>query len=315
MRKAFVGVTDKDWYEFLSSRTDLTEVNFWQPGGRVQFKALSQGDLFLFKLHSPNNYIVGGGFFAASSLLPVSIAWDTFGPMNGVGSLDELRRRLARFRKEPVRHGDDYTIGNIVLEHAFFLQREAWIRVPADFSLNIVSGKTYDLDKGYGLELSTALSSVFAHGGIVSVQRNVAEGVVGRMFSEPALIRRRIGQGAFRLLVTDSYERRCAVSGEHTLPVLQAAHIRPVTIGGEHHVSNGLLLRSDIHTLFDRGYVTITPDYKFAVSRRLNADWSNGKAYYGLAGTRIQLPRDKSYWPAQQTLEWHADEVFLDRAK
>ena len=78
MLKAFVGVTDHDWYEFLGHRPDLTEVNFWQPGGRVLFRALEPGDLFLFKLHSPNNYIVGGGFFATSSLLPMSIAWDTF---------------------------------------------------------------------------------------------------------------------------------------------------------------------------------------------------------------------------------------------
>lgn len=311
MRKAYVGVTDHDWYEFLSHRPELTEVNFWQPGGRVQFRALSPGDLFLFKLHSPNNYIVGGGFFATSSLLPVSIAWDTFGSMNGVGSLEELRRRLARFRREPVRPGEDYTIGNIVLEQTFFLRREAWIPVPTDFSLNIVSGKTYDLDQGSGRELSAALSMALASPTAVSVQRNVAEGVVGRMFSDPVMIRRRMGQGAFRIMVTDSYERQCAVSREHTLPVLQAAHIRPVTAGGEHQVSNGLLLRSDIHTLFDRGYVTITPDYKFAVSKRLDADWRNGKVYYGLAGKTIQLPRDKSCWPSTDTLEWHADEIFL----
>jgi len=62
MRKAFVGVTDQRWFETLSSSLDLPEVNFWQPGGKALFKALSPGDLFLFKLHSPNNYIVGGVF-------------------------------------------------------------------------------------------------------------------------------------------------------------------------------------------------------------------------------------------------------------
>ena len=86
MPRAFIGVTDHDWYEYLSSRPALTEVNFWQPGGHVAFKALDPGELFLFKLHSPNNYIVGGGFFATSSLLPVSIAWETFRDMNGAGS-------------------------------------------------------------------------------------------------------------------------------------------------------------------------------------------------------------------------------------
>lgn len=46
------------------------------------------------------------------------------------------------------------------------------------------------------------------------------------------LIRHRLGQGAFRVLVTDAYQRRCAISGEKTLPVLEAAHIRPYSQHG-----------------------------------------------------------------------------------
>jgi putative restriction endonuclease len=131
------------------------------------------------------------------------------------------------------------------------------------------------------------------------------------MFSEPVLTRRRLGQGAFRVLVTDTYARRCAITGEHTLLVLEAAHIKPVMLGGQHEVNNGLLLRSDVHTLFDRGYVTITPDFKFRVSRRLDKDWSNGKVYYALAGNTIHVPNDASSRPDSSVLEWHADEVFL----
>jgi putative restriction endonuclease len=63
----FVGVTDGDWYELLANQPGLDEVNFWQPGGNHQFKALSPGELFLFKLHSPLNFIVGGGVFAHAS--------------------------------------------------------------------------------------------------------------------------------------------------------------------------------------------------------------------------------------------------------
>lgn len=310
MRKAYVGVTDHDWFEFLSSRPELTEVNFWQPGGKVLFRALSPGDLFLFKLHSPNNYIVGGGFFATSSLLPVSLAWDTFGPMNGVASYGEMRRRIEKYRLVPPSPAEDYTIGNIVLEQTFFFRREAWIPVPADFKLNTVQGKTYDLDVGLGREMWMQLEARLRARATASVQQNVGEGVVSRMFSDPVLARRRLGQGAFRVLVTDTYGRQCAVTNEHTLPVLQAAHIRPVADGGEHLVTNGLLLRSDVHTLFDRGYVTITPEYKFRVSSRLRTDWKNGKVYYQLDGARIHLPEDSSHWPDPQLLEWHSDAVF-----
>jgi HNH endonuclease len=311
MRKAFVGVTDHDWYEFLSSRPDLTEVNFWQPGGRTLFKALSPGELFLFKLHSPNNFIVGGGFFATSSLLPLSMAWDTFGSMNGVASLTEMRRRVAKFRSVAAKPNEDFTIGNVILEQAFFFTRDAWIPIPSDFSLNIVQGKTYGLDVGTGRELWDALQLRLEANSIISPQRNVAEGTVRRMFADPVLARRRLGQGAFRVLVTDSYERQCAITREHTLPVLQAAHIRPVTQTGEHHITNGLLLRSDVHTLFDRGYVTVSPDFKFRVSPRLNADWQNGKIYYALDGQPIQLPKDPACHPDRAQLEWHADTVFL----
>ena len=81
------------------------------------------------------------------------------------------------------------------------------------------------------------------------------------------------GQGIFRIGVTDAYDRACAVTTEHSLPVLEAAHIRPYSEGGEHRVSNGLLLRSDIHRLFDKGYVTVTPDYRFLLSQRLKQDF------------------------------------------
>jgi putative restriction endonuclease len=56
--------------QFLSSRGRLEEVNFWQPGGHTIFMALQPGELFLFKLHSPRNFIVGGGVFAHSDILP-----------------------------------------------------------------------------------------------------------------------------------------------------------------------------------------------------------------------------------------------------
>jgi putative restriction endonuclease len=103
-------------------------------------------------------------------------------------------------------------------------------------------------------------------------------------YGEPTLIRPRLGQGAFRISVTDVYDRRCAVTGERTLPLLDAAHIRPYSHGGEHEITNGLLLRTDIHRLFDLGYVTVSSDGKFEVGRRLKEDFENGKYYYAMHG-------------------------------
>jgi putative restriction endonuclease len=126
------------------------------------------------------------------------------------------------------------------------------------------------------------------------------------------LARARLGQGAFRVLVTDAYDRRCAVTGERTLPVLEAAHIQPYANNGPHLVSNGLLLRSDLHQLFDRGYLTITDDLRVEVSKRIREEFSNGREYYKHSGERIaNLPRSESERPARDFLRWHNENVFV----
>jgi len=108
-----------------------------------------------------------------------------------------------------------------------------------------------------------------------------------------------------------AYERACAVTTEHSLPTLDAAHIRPYAEGGEHMVSNGLLLRSDIHRLFDKGYVTVTPELRFEVSRRLKDDFNNGKSYYSLQGSAIHIPSGATDRPDPTMLSWHNTERFL----
>lgn len=108
----------------------------------------------------------------------------------------------------------------------------------------------------------------------------------------------------------DAYGK-CAVTREHSLPALEAAHIVPYAAGGQHEVPNGLLLRADIHRLFDRGYVTATPDYRFRVSPRLEDEFHNGRIYYQLEGTELWLPKDEADRPTREHLERHNDEVFL----
>lgn len=130
------------------------------------------------------------------------------------------------------------------------------------------------------------------------------------MYGEPVLHRPRLGQGSFRLLITDTYERHCAVTGERALPTLEAAHIRSIACGGQHRVDNGLLLRSDVHRLFDKGYVTVTPDHRFRVSGRLKTEFDNGALYYPLDGQEIWLPSNADQRPLREFLEWHADTVF-----
>jgi putative restriction endonuclease len=302
--RAYVALTDYEWFTYLHTQQP-DEVNFWQPGGTRAFTAVAPGELLLFKLHSPRNVIAGGGFFAHSTLLPFSLAWDAFGTKNGARSRAAMRESIERLRRAPSAPHADYTIGCIVLVEPFFFDERDWIPVPPDFHPNTQQGKRYDLTTGHGLDLYNAVLERLT----VPARRVVAE-PQPVAFAEGAA-RRRLGQGAFRLLVTDNYERRCAVTGERTLPVLEAAHIRPVAEGGEHRPNNGLLLRSDLHTLFDRGYVGGTPAGAFLVSPRLRRDFENGRHYYAIAGTQLLLPHDEASRPDVRALEWHADTVYL----
>ena len=82
--------------------------------------------------------------------------------------------------------------------------------------------------------------------------------------------------GDIRIGLEKEYQVRCAVTGERTRPVLDAAHIKPFSLVQEHNLSNGLLLRKDIHKLFDDGYVTVTPDRRFLVSKAIRVSSKMG---------------------------------------
>ena len=136
-------------------------------------------------------------------------------------------------------------------------------------------------------------------------------GIEGRYGSEQ-VIQTRLGQGAFRVIVTEAYHRRCAISGERTLPVLDAAHIKPFSQQGPNLPSNGLLLRQDLHTLLDRGYITITNDFNIEVSKRIKEDYGNGRDYYAYHGHKlIELPKQVQERPSPAFLRWHNENVFL----
>src|SRR5690242_13573482 len=128
--RAFVAVTDGDWYRFLRARPDLDEVNFWQPSGGRPFRAIEPGEPFLFKLHYPENAIVGGGTFLCWTSLPVSIAWATFGEKNGASTLEEKRARIDRYRRVPASRIEDPPVGCIILEAPFFFDEADWIPAP-----------------------------------------------------------------------------------------------------------------------------------------------------------------------------------------
>ncbi len=284
-----VAVTDDGWFETLRRRPDLAEVNFWRPVAR-RFRALQPGELILFKLKAPRNAIAGGGIFAHSGAMPLSLAWEAFREANG----EALRHRILELKADLPANGD-FEIGCRILTQPFFLEEDEWIPVPQDFAPVIVSGKAYDTASAEGRRLWDA---VFERVG----QDN--------HFGPPRLVPPRLGQGAFRAVITDVYERRCAVTRERTLPVLDAAHIRPYGQGGAHEARNGLLLRRDLHKLFDDGYVTVTPEHRLEVSGHIRDNYGNGRDYYVLHGRTVFVPGHVAVKPDRAALVWHNENCF-----
>ena len=308
--RIFVGITDRDWFDLLSSHTGIEEVNFWRPSPNATFKALTPGELFLFKLHAPDNYIVGGGFFARFQQMPVNLAWEVFGLTNGVRTLNEMRNRIAYYRREPIAPHENPQIGCILLAEPFFWPQELWIASPSDFASQIVSGKGYDAETGSGQRLWAEVEQRL-RAQVMREAPATEAAIATHGYGTPQIILPRLGQGLFRVVVTDAYDRRCALTGERTLPVLDAAHIRPFYLHQRHEVSNGLLMRSDLHRLFDGGYITVDPaDRKIVVSQRIKEEFSNGKEYYRLHGQPIREPEFVAYRPTAENLEYHVYEIF-----
>lgn len=121
-------------------------------------------------------------------------------------------------------------------------------------------------------------------------------------------VRRRLGQGVFRDTLLNIYRRKCAISGCEVVEVLEAAHIDPWCNTESHHPTNGLLLRSDLHTLFDRDLIGIDP-HSLAVQIGL----SIRKTEYGqFHEVRLQTPNDQDSTPHLDSLKqrWA---IFLEQ--
>ncbi len=306
--KYWVANTDHAWYDYLASLAPIDEVNFWQPN-KVRPVTVSPGAPWLFKLHvRQGGFVVGGAFFAHYTTLTPRLAWDAFAQMNGAPTYEGFVRLVAGYSERPL-DALSTQIGSSVLVQPFFLPRDLWISPPRDWAPNLTRGKSYDTDYGEGRRLWAQVVEAMA-----AVRAPAMLGISdgpSPAYGKPTLVYPRLGQGAFRVMITDAYERRCVVTGEKTLPVLEAAHIKPYGLVGKHELSNGLLLRSDLHTLFDLGYLTITPiDFRVRVSRRIHEEFENGREYSTLDGRVVRPPQAPYPPPSREMLGWHTEAVF-----
>jgi hypothetical protein len=116
-----------------------------------------------------------------------------------------------------------------------------------------------------------------------------------------AAVHIRQGQSTFRRRLMKAYGAKCAITGMRTVWVLEAAHITAYMGAKTNTVTNGLLLRADLHTLFDLGLISIEPnERKVKVSKQLA-----GSTYAKLDGKKLLMPKTPAAWPSAAALREH----------
>ncbi len=319
----FIALTDKAWFDTLSSRAGsrragpaereggrLDEVNFWSPRATKPLKSMPPGTPVFLRLKAPWNAIAGYGFFAHHTVLTLDQAWREFGVCNGDEHEASFLARLGRFRGLDLLdpRTPQAPLGCTVLRDAHFWPAEAWLPWgrAQGWAANIVRGAE-ETDPGRAALLLARIRAD-AEGEAVAEELGGAYRLVegDERLRRAASVAEREGQGAFRVRLLDAYGRACAVTGEHTEPVLDAAHIQPYLGPRSNHIQNGILLTKEFHALFDLGLVTVTPDYVVRVSSALADRWGNGRRYREYHGRPLaQLPKRPAERPSAEALAWH----------
>jgi hypothetical protein len=111
----------------------------------------------------------------------------------------------------------------------------------------------------------------------------------------------RQGQGKFRLDLLDAYGSRCAATDYDVSEGLEAAHIRPYRGAHTNETRNGILLRADIHNLFDYGIIGVDPEtIKVVLNQR-----ARESKYAPLHARQLRLPDDQTRHPDRELLLRH----------
>ncbi len=122
-----------------------------------------------------------------------------------------------------------------------------------------------------------------------------------------AAVVQRQGQPEFRNRLIEVYGGRCAITGCDAIDALEAAHIRPYLGPKTNHVSNGLLLRADIHTLFDKRLLAIDAERMTVVLHPS----LKGTTYRDLEDKPIHLPSNSDQRPNKEAVRYHQERSSL----
>ncbi len=260
------------------------------------------------------NAIAGYGVEAHFSMLSFDQAWAAFGLQNGFQDRHQFLSWGARNRNRDLHTiGTELLACTIILE-AVFWPRERWIPwgIEQGWARTGIQQGKYEKDPA---RISRLLNEIGLDRLGVPEAEEFCDSFVPLEADECEIILAkscaRRGQGTFRSRLLTAYGSRCAITGEHTEPVLDAAHVQIYLGPRSNHIQNGLLLTKEFHALFDAGLVTVTPDFTIRVFNRIRDRWKNGHRYNPYNGRKLEvIPDAVSDHPSRAALEWHAKNVF-----
>lgn len=318
----FVALTDRRWFDFLTSRSEggrVDEVNFWSPKSVRPIRRFRPGTPVFLRLKRPWYSIAGYGFFAHHTVLGLGEAWETFAWRNGDESEAGFLRRIGEYRGVDLldlARRDD-RLGCTILRDVRLWPPERWIPWGDEMGWkpNTQQGATERDPKRAAILLGAITEDRLRTETAAEYEEAFELLEWDERSYRDARLAVREGQGTFRTRLLDAYGRRCAITGEKTEPVLDAAHIQPYLGPRSNHVQNGLVLTKEFHALFDESLVTVTPELRVRVSPVLRERWQNGRRYYDYDGRPLaRIPEDRRAGPSEAALLWH-NERFERRAR
>ncbi len=291
-----ISPTDIEWFKFLRREGLNSEINFWTPTP-WNVSQLSSGDKLYFMLKSPIRKIGGYGQFVEYQNMGLNDAWNKFGLKNGCVSKIELINRLDNYKAANSSDGRSVTeseIGCIILTNSVFYDDDKFLDLDnydISFSKYIVKMK-YFSEKD-PLELDSELTSNDFELRPITIEK----------LKRSRFVTYRKGQSRFQSIITAAYSNKCCITDETTPELLEAAHIQPYIDLESHHVKNGLLLRIDLHKLYDSGLMYIDEYFKVHISPEVKS-----KYYQSLNGVTIKLPENKNDYPSIAALQFRKSE-------
>jgi hypothetical protein len=292
--------TDPDWIEVLRSYNITDNINFWRKEKRRVH--LPERSRFYFKLRG-SRFIAGRAVSQRQISMSIREAWEYFSIRNGVSTYEELRRKAT-----DILEVSDDTLNCLVLDEVEVLDPEEYPQLPPDFVAtqnpkDYLEGSLPQIESSFfgastlglsGIEAQLTKDRVFDPDTVLAAREATLRAVVMRR-----------GRSDFRQMLMDAYDHKCAVTGTEVRAILEAAHVYPYKGTETNVLQNGILLRSDWHTLFDLGLWAIDDDYRIIIAPEIIPE-----EYRKYHQTLIRLPRIVLHRPSPKAIRWHRNNVF-----